>query len=90
MDELWHNLISGQSYLTQDSDDPEHDGEILYYNITSVAERLFGEDYSDDDFEYLMEMLGAESAPWYRPNNTDEIIRSIDTIAKARGGAGWL
>ena len=68
LDRLHHNLTSGESYLTSQSDDCERDGEIIYGNILTVASILFGDDVIDQDYEYLIDEISNGSLDAYNPD----------------------
>lgn len=91
LSELHHNLTTGDSYLTQNSDDPETDGQIIYDNIEAVAEILFGDESTDEDYEYLVDAVSGGFLNAYDPDfDPAEAAHKLDARAKARGGAGWL
>lgn len=91
MSELRRNLTSGTSYLTQHSEDPESDGEILADNFESLAERLFGDEYTDTDMEYVIALCGSHPEPFYNADtDVEELVALANTVSKKRGGKGWL
>lgn len=55
MSDLYHNLTSGTSYLTQHSENPKLEGRIVYENLMAVAETMFGEEYEDEDVEGIID-----------------------------------
>lgn len=91
MSDLHYNLTSGSSYMTQNSDDPEVEGQIIYDNLTAVAEILFGEEYTDEDMEIVISAAGAFVFNAYDPDtDADDAAKRIDAQAKRNGGTGWL
>ena len=89
--DLHYNLTSGSSYMTQYSDDPEAEGEIIYNNLTAVAEILFGEEYTDDDMEIVIVDGGAGYFNPYDPKlDAEAAAKAVDARAKRSGGTGWL
>ncbi len=91
MSNLYYNLTSGSSYMTQNSDDPETEGEIIFDNLTAIAEILFGEEYDDDDMEIVIAKAGAGVFNAYDPDlDAQAAAQAIDAQAKRNGGSGWL
>lgn len=91
MSTLRWNLESGSSYLTQESDDPAVDGKILADNFEAVADRLFGEEYTDADMELILDVCGSNPEPFYCADSTvDELATVVDAYVKRRGGKGWM
>lgn len=89
--DLYDNLTSGSSYMTQHSDDPAADGEIIYNNLTAVAEILFGEEYTDEDMEIIITDGGAGVFNVYDPElDAEEAAKAVDARAKRSGGTGWM
>jgi len=89
--ELEYNLTSGSSYLTQNSEDPEHDGQIIYDNLDATATILFGEEYSEDDMEFVIDALGSGIDGFYDEDaDPQDLAKAVDQYAKRRGGTGWL
>jgi hypothetical protein len=92
MDRLHQHLTSGSSYLTENSADPAAEGEILYRNMTAIAGRLFGENYTDDDMEIIINRVGdgtIETA-YDADCDTEAAAQAIDARAKRNGWTGWL
>jgi len=91
MDRILHNLTSGASYLTESSEHPEVDGQIIYDNIMAVATRLYGDEPTDADIEYLIDRIGAGTFDAYTADlDIETAAIAIDKAAKTRGGTGWL
>ena len=88
---LRDNLTSGSSYLTQYSDDPEVDGAVLDDNIEAVSIALFGDEYSDDDQEYVIGLVSSGVINAYDEDmDIYEAVAAAHASAKAAGGEGWL
>lgn len=91
LDKLYYNLTSGSSYMTQNSDNPEAEGEIIYDNLMAVAEILFGGDCTDEEMEIVIGEAGAGVFNAYDPDLDAQVAaQAVDAQAKRRGGTGWL
>lgn len=89
--QLEYNLTSGSSYLTQNSDNPKVDGQIIYDNLDATATILFGEEYTDEDMEIVIDALGSGIDGFYDEDvDPQELAEAVDARAKRRGGTGWL
>lgn len=71
MNTFLHNLVSGGSYLTENSSQPEIDGRIIYNNLTAVAETLFGAEYTDEDMGFLIDCASNGTINNYDDPNMD-------------------
>jgi len=88
---LHYNLTSGSSYLTQQSEDPATDGQIIYDNLTATAEILFGDEYTDDQMEIIIDAVSSGIDGFYDEDaDPQELAEAVDARAKRRGGKGWL
>ena len=91
MTTLRYNLESGDSYLTQHSENPEVEGSILADNFEAVAERIFGDTYTDQDMEYILTVCRSAPELFYEEGvDVEELAKLVDGYAKASGGKGWL
>ena len=92
LDRLHDNLTSGASYMTQESNDPHITGQIIYDNIVATCKMLYGDDFTDDNVEYVIDAFGAGVGGeyWTRRFSAAKAAREIDARAKANGGKGWL
>lgn len=89
--QLEYNLTSGSSYLTQNSENSEVDGQIIYDNLDATATILFGEEYTDKQMEIVIDALGSGIDGFYDEDaDPQALAQAVDQRAKKRGGTGWL
>ena len=89
--QLEYNLVSGSSYLTENSENPAVDGQIIYDNLVAVATRLFGDEYTDEDMELVITKLGNGTFDGYDEDmDVEAAAQAINESAKRMGGKGWL
>lgn len=93
---LRNNLMTGDTYLTQHSDDPAADGVALDDAFLAIANILEPDaDYTDTDevdpdlLETIIEYVGHPGLD-AEPFNPRVAAEHIDRRAKSGGGRGWL
>lgn len=96
MTTLRDNLMTGDTYLTQHSDDPASDGAALDNAFLAIANILepnanyAGTDEIDPDFlEIIIEHVGHPGLD-VEPCDPQTAAEHIDARAKASGGRGWI
>lgn len=93
LDRLHLNLTTGDSYLTSESRNPQQDGENIYNNIIAVAAMLYGDDPTDEQYEYVIDAFSGGSVTgkyWTRKFSARKAALEIDARAKRNGGTGWF
>lgn len=96
MPTLRENLMTGDTYLTQHSDDPSSDGAALDDAFLAIAQILEPDaGYTDTDevdrdlLETIIEYVGHPGMD-AEPFDPQMATANIDRRAKNSGGRGWL
>jgi len=85
------NLESGASYLTQHCDDSQAVGAILADNIEAIASMLFGEGYTDEELEIVIDHVSKCTFNAYDQDcDIAAAAAAINQCALNQGGTGWM